>query len=156
MKEEFKQDKTYSIGEVSQLLSVKEHTIRFWEKEFPFLNPPKNLKGRRVYRLEDIKLLQKIKKLLYNDGYTTKGALKELEKDARPPIEIQTEPQKIKQEETQEKKKSLEDNNIQALTKNQNRGEGLYKKISHEILYRIYHEIDELITFWKGFPDERK
>ena len=42
MKDDLKQDKTYSIGEVSQLLSVKEHTIRFWEKEFDCIHPKKD------------------------------------------------------------------------------------------------------------------
>jgi len=154
MKEEQKKEKTYTIGEVSQLLNIKEHTIRFWEKEFPFLNPHKNMKGRRVYGLDDVKLLQKIKKLLYNDGYTIKGALKELDRDHLA-IEIQTSNLPLQEEIAQQKQQVVKNKNLDSLALKQIPGEDLYKKISHEIIYRVYQEIDDLISLWKDFPDER-
>ena len=98
--------KNYTIGEVSRLLNVKEHTIRYWETEFPALSPKKTEKGRRLYDLEDLKLLQKIKKLLYQDLYSIKGAVKELERGSEPPVDVKTSPSELTENERQEKTKT--------------------------------------------------
>jgi len=68
----------YSISEVSKITSLKQYVLRFWETEFPELNPPKNRAGNRIYRLSDIKLIFLIKKLLYEDKYTIEGARQKL------------------------------------------------------------------------------
>jgi len=44
----------YSIGEVSKAFNVNASLIRFWEKEFEYLNPKKNVKGTRRYSSMDI------------------------------------------------------------------------------------------------------
>ncbi len=62
-----------TIGEVSKILSVPSHVIRFWEENFPQLKPVK-YNGRRYYSQKDINLLKKIKDLLYNQEYSIKGA----------------------------------------------------------------------------------
>ena len=74
----------YSIGEVSELLKVKPHVLRYWETQFPVLNPKKNRAGNRTYRVRDIKLLLAIQSLLYDRKYTIAGArrkLKEFDND---------------------------------------------------------------------------
>ncbi len=73
----------YSIGEVSKIVKLKEHVIRFWEKEFDVLDPiiNSNKNNRRKYTDEDIQIIQRIKTLLYKDGLTIKGAQKHLQKD---------------------------------------------------------------------------
>lgn len=74
----------YSIGEVSDLLRVKPHVLRYWETQFPVLNPKKNRAGNRTYRVRDIKLLIGIQSLLYERKYTIAGArakLKEFHND---------------------------------------------------------------------------
>ena len=48
--------------------------MRFWEKEFSFLNPKKNRAGNRSYQQKDIDLINQIKHLLYDEGYTIEGA----------------------------------------------------------------------------------
>ena len=48
----------YSIGEVSKAFNVNASLIRFWEKEFEYLNPKKNVKGTRRYSSMDIEKLQ--------------------------------------------------------------------------------------------------
>ncbi|UCE05989.1 MAG: MerR family transcriptional regulator [bacterium] len=68
----------YSISEVSKITSLKQYVLRFWETEFPDLNPAKNRAGNRIYRLSDIKLIFLIKKLLYEDKYTIEGARQKL------------------------------------------------------------------------------
>ena len=74
----------YSISEVSKLTSLKQYVLRYWETEFPELRPAKNRAGNRIYRLNDIKLIFLIKKLLYEEKYTIEGArqkLKAMHKD---------------------------------------------------------------------------
>ncbi len=66
----------YTIGEVSQLLDIPESTIRYWEKEFPFIIPKKRLHGRRVYRKDEIEKIKLIKELLYDKKFTIEGAKK--------------------------------------------------------------------------------
>ena len=68
----------YSISEVSQLTSLKQYVLRYWETEFAELRPTKNRAGNRIYRPKDIKLVFLIKKLLYEDHYTIEGARQKL------------------------------------------------------------------------------
>ena len=37
----------YSIGEVSKMTGIKQYVLRYWETEFPVLNPTKNRAGNR-------------------------------------------------------------------------------------------------------------
>ena len=69
-----------TISEVSAALDVPAHVLRFWETKFSQLKPMKRSGGRRYYRQEDIALLQTIKALLYDEGYTIKGAQASLSK----------------------------------------------------------------------------
>ena len=68
----------YSISEVSEITSLKPYVLRYWETEFDELRPSKNRAGNRIYRLNDIKLIFLIKKLLYEDKYTIEGTRKKL------------------------------------------------------------------------------
>lgn len=69
-----------TIGEMSRELNVKTHILRYWEEQFPTLNPLKRAGGRRHYRREDVSLLKTINRLLNDEGYTIKGARKYLSK----------------------------------------------------------------------------
>jgi DNA-binding transcriptional MerR regulator len=72
----------YRIGEVSRLTALKPFVLRYWETEFPMLEPVKSASGHRLYRQEDVDLVLKIKRLLYDEGFTIAGArrhLRELE-----------------------------------------------------------------------------
>ena len=69
-----------TISEVSEMLDIPAHVLRFWESKFSQLKPMKRSGGRRYYRLEDIALLETIKSLLYDEGYTIKGAQASLSK----------------------------------------------------------------------------
>jgi DNA-binding transcriptional MerR regulator len=68
----------YKIREVCEIVGVEAHVLRFWETEFPALSPPKSKSGQRTYRPKDIELLLRIRKLLYEDGFTIAGARKQL------------------------------------------------------------------------------
>ena len=65
-----------TIGEISKVLEVPSHVIRFWEKKFLLLSPIQKNKGRRYYSTKDLAFLKKIKKLLYEEHYSIKGAQK--------------------------------------------------------------------------------
>jgi DNA-binding transcriptional MerR regulator len=75
----------YSIGEVSKLLSVKQHVLRYWETQFPALKPKKNRAGNRTYKVRDIKYLISLKTLLYEKGYTIAGARKKMRESLNNP-----------------------------------------------------------------------
>ena len=68
----------FPIGEASKLCGVKEHVLRYWEQEFKELKPIKQRGNRRGYRAEDIIIARKIKNLLYDQGFTIKGAKQKL------------------------------------------------------------------------------
>jgi DNA-binding transcriptional MerR regulator len=65
-----------TISEAAEILDVPQHVLRFWETKFTQIKPLKRNGGRRFYRPQDIDVLQQIKHLLYNQGYTIKGAKK--------------------------------------------------------------------------------
>ena len=65
----------FTISKTADLIGVRSHVLRFWEKKFFSLNPKKDTSGRRFYSSSDIKFLLLVKKLLYVDGFTIKGAV---------------------------------------------------------------------------------
>ncbi len=70
----------FSIGEVCEMAGLKPHVLRYWETQFKELSPSKNRAGNRVYRAREIKLIELVKKLLYEEKYTIDGARKKLDK----------------------------------------------------------------------------
>jgi DNA-binding transcriptional MerR regulator len=63
-----------TIGEVSDGIGIKPHVLRYWEQQFSMLKPLKRSGGRRYYRPEDVALLERINRLVNEEGYTIKGA----------------------------------------------------------------------------------
>ena len=74
--------KTYRIGEAAKLLNLKTYVLRFWESEFPQINPHRSEKGQRLYSEEDLRLLERIRHLLHERGLTIEGAKRELAAEA--------------------------------------------------------------------------
>ena len=66
------------ISEVSELVGVKPHVLRYWETQFSMLRPRKNRAGNRMYRPDEVKLLLQIKELLYQRRFTIAGARRRL------------------------------------------------------------------------------
>lgn len=93
-------DKLYfRIGEVSELCRLPAYVLRFWETEFPQLKPVKSSTGQRMYRRKDVEAVLRIKKLLYEEGFTIAGARQHLraenktEKNQAPlPFPVQSSP----------------------------------------------------------------
>ncbi|MFY9647456.1 MAG: MerR family transcriptional regulator [Terriglobales bacterium] len=77
-------DKLYfRIGEVAALCRLPAYVLRFWETEFPQLKPVKSNTGQRMYRKRDVESVVRIKKLLYDDGFTIAGARLQLREEAK-------------------------------------------------------------------------
>src|SRR5467141_5398673 len=77
-------DKLYfRIGEVARLCRLPAYVLRFWETEFPQLKPVKSSTGQRMYRKRDVESVVRIKKLLYEDGFTIAGARVQLREETK-------------------------------------------------------------------------
>ncbi len=77
-------DKLYfRIGEVARLCRLPAYVLRFWETEFPQLKPGKSSTGQRMYRRRDLENVIRIKRLLYDEGYTIAGARQQLRSEAK-------------------------------------------------------------------------
>ena len=68
----------YRIGEVSRMTDLKPFVLRYWETEFPMLEPVKSASGHRLYRQQDVDMVLRIKRLLYDEGFTIAGARRHL------------------------------------------------------------------------------
>src|SRR5215467_4622952 len=78
-------DKLYfRIGEVANLCRLPAYVLRFWESEFPQLKPVKSSTGQRMYRQRDVESVLRIKKLLYEEGFTIAGARQQLKAESKP------------------------------------------------------------------------
>ena len=76
----FENKSFFTISETAKIIGVQSHVLRFWEKKFFSLNPKKSQSGRRYYSSKDIEILLRIKKLLYEEGFTIKGAVNFIDK----------------------------------------------------------------------------
>ena len=92
MPKETPQKLHYRIGELSSLLEVEPHVLRYWEQEFK-LRPARSPSGQRMYARRDLERLLEIKRLLYDEGYTIAGARKVLSGPGAPAA---ADPQRIK------------------------------------------------------------
>jgi DNA-binding transcriptional MerR regulator len=76
----------YRIGEVSEIVGVQPHVLRYWETEFRSIRPQKSSKGQRVYSRRDVEKLLRVKDLLKNQGFTIAGARKQLSEPGAVPV----------------------------------------------------------------------
>ncbi len=77
----------YKIGDICKICEIQPHVLRYWETEFTTLSPTKNRAGQRIYREKDLQVVETIKRLLYQEGYTISGANRKLAdgESSRPP-----------------------------------------------------------------------
>ena len=80
----------YSISEVSDMVGVKPHVLRYWETQFKMLRPKKGRGGARMYRKRDVEILFQVKQLLYDQKFTIAGARRKLldERGGKEQIEL--------------------------------------------------------------------
>lgn len=77
-----------TIGEVSRALGIASHVLRYWEQQFPMLQPLKRSGGRRYYRAEDVSLVETIDRLVNREGYTLRGARLALKENPGSPLTV--------------------------------------------------------------------
>ena len=83
-------DKLYfRIGEVAEICKLPTYVLRFWETEFPQLKPGKSGTGQRMYRRRDVENVLRIRKLLYEDGFTISGARQQIRIEAKTMSKVQ-------------------------------------------------------------------
>src|ERR1700746_4035686 len=73
----------FRIGEVARMCRLPAYALRFWETEFPQLRPVKSSTGQRMYRRRDVESVVRIKRLLYEEGYTIAGARQHLRDEGK-------------------------------------------------------------------------
>ena len=71
----------FNIREACEQLDLQPYVLRYWETEFPALSPSKTTGGQRVYGRGDLRVIRRLKELLYEEGYTIAGAKKKLEEE---------------------------------------------------------------------------
>ncbi|MGD9947769.1 MAG: MerR family transcriptional regulator [Desulfobulbus sp.] len=79
----------FRIGEVSDLVGVETHVLRYWESEFALLKPHRGKSKQRLFRRKDVQRLLVIKDLLHHQGYTISGAkkfLKQAQRSCQTPV----------------------------------------------------------------------
>ncbi len=127
-----------TISEVSKKIDVPSHVLRFWETKFSQVKPIKRSGGRRYYRSEDIDLLNHIRTLLYQEGYTIKGAQKVLKSYVKSNV---TNSKLIRKKNSSEDFVTLSDMDSPELTTDTNSNEKLL-----EILRNSELRLDDLIS----------
>ena len=115
----------YSISEVSEITSLKQYVLRYWETEFSQLKPGKNRSGNRIYRSHDVDTIMEIKSLLYDRKFTIKGAQQHLKRPS------------AKQSQIVEKMKIVK----------------LSNSIDIQILKDLKHGLNDLIKLVEQFKD---
>lgn len=69
----------YKVGEVCRLADVQPYVLRYWESEFPALAAERGVPGPRTYSARELRVVQRVKQLLYDEGFTIAGAKKRLD-----------------------------------------------------------------------------
>ena len=57
-----------------------KNTFSHWEKEFHQLKPRTNARGKRFYTEEDVQIIEQVRWLVKNQGFTIEGARKAMRK----------------------------------------------------------------------------
>ncbi len=69
----------YKPAEACRIAEVAPYVLRYWETEFPALGEGKEKGPARLYSARDVKIISRIRELLYDEGFTVAGAKKRLE-----------------------------------------------------------------------------
>jgi len=63
-----KEKKYKNIKDVSKLLDIKTHVIRYWDSKFEGISTRMNTNKQRFFNAENIKKIQELKNTLYHEG----------------------------------------------------------------------------------------
>ena len=70
----------FKIGEVAELVGVKQYVLRYWETEFEELRPSKGQNNQRMYTRKNIELALMIQHLLHVERFSIEGVRKFMRK----------------------------------------------------------------------------
>lgn len=65
---------SFKFQELTPITGVKPYVIRFWETEFPEIEPVSSEGGQKIYSRSDVENILKIKKLLFEDKLSIQEA----------------------------------------------------------------------------------
>ena len=71
----------YKPAEACKMAEVAPYVLRYWETEFPVLSEGKEKIGPRSYTERDVRIIARIRELLYDEGFTVAGAKKRLDSE---------------------------------------------------------------------------
>ena len=69
----------YKPAEACRIAEVAPYVLRYWETEFSALSEGKEKGAAKLYSSRDVKIIARIRELLYDEGFTVAGAKKRLE-----------------------------------------------------------------------------
>ncbi|MHB2148879.1 MerR family transcriptional regulator [Calditrichota bacterium LG25] len=121
----------YTIGQVAEYFDLPQSVLRYWETVFDALSPMKSPGGSRRYSDRDLKIISEIKQLLYQRGFTIKGANKLLNQK----YHIQQTPAESKKE-TVKKKEPISKATVKESNNKKNR----------QILNQVIRELKEIVN----------
>jgi DNA-binding transcriptional MerR regulator len=69
----------YRPAEACRIAEVAPYVLRYWETEFAALSEGKDKGSAKLYTARDVKIIARIRELLYDEGFTVAGAKKRLD-----------------------------------------------------------------------------
>src|ERR1700730_14527793 len=69
----------YKPADACRIAEVAPYVLRYWETEFPALSEGKEKGATKFYTARDVKIIARIRELLYDEGFTVAGAKKRLD-----------------------------------------------------------------------------
>ncbi|MEP6994219.1 MAG: MerR family transcriptional regulator [Acidobacteriota bacterium] len=69
----------YRPADACRIAEVAPYVLRYWETEFPVLAEGKERGGTKFYTAREVRIIARIRELLYDEGFTVAGAKKRLE-----------------------------------------------------------------------------
>ena len=73
------QTEVYRPAEACRIAEVAPYVLRYWETEFAALSEGKDSGAAKLYTARDVKIIARIRELLYDEGFTVAGATKRLD-----------------------------------------------------------------------------
>ena len=139
----------YSISEVAEITDLQPYTLRAWEKEFPCLRPRRARGKNRAYRERDIGIVQLIKQLLYEEGYTTKGVKQKLKNEPGLLRSTSFTPPKS------DPKSVIDQTNINILTSAPDEKPQVHSPVTETISEKVTDQPESLDELEKIVPDKK-
>ena len=73
----------YKIKDVAELTGVPQSTLRFWETQFPEIQPHRSSHNQRYYSPETIETIRIVHFLVKEKGYKIEAAREQLKKNRK-------------------------------------------------------------------------